>query len=155
MPYNLSPNTVEVNKEFLNKLLTGQIVKFTTVRPDKLAYNLREAIAAAKRHGIKPFAGIDYRFLVKPGGVLQAEPRKKLAVGVQQATAEVVPATTEDTFTQEVSHFDVIQLANASEAPRIVFLNFTGAIEPVETWAEKRDFEIASLDPLTLQKTNP
>lgn len=141
MPYNISPKAVERWKHELDNLLSGQPFTWTTDAPHKLAYRLREAIAAAKACKIEPYASIDYQF-TQTSTMVIATPRESLVQGAKQPDA---------VFDGAVTEYDVISAATTAKNDALVFPNFLGEITAIQRWAEAKGFTITE-DPLTLRR---
>ena len=140
-PYNLSPKAVERWRNELDQLLAGEEIAFTTDAPHKLAYRLREAIAAAKRHRMQPWSTIDYVFKQETGRVV-ATPRSSLVTEIVQV---------ERTYPEALNEFDVITTATKDPGHIMLFPNFQGESESVSAWATAKGYTITT-DPLTLRK---
>lgn len=134
MTYNLSPKVVERMQEPLNRLLAGQETVFSSDAPHKLAYALREAIAAAKRNKLDPYDKLEYTFVVGHGK-LTAKPRESLVTSME------VPPQVVDSA---ISDFDVVASASRSKANELHFPNFNGDIAPVNVWAERKGFTVTT-----------
>lgn len=138
MTYNESPKTVERNQEYLDKLLAGQQIVFTTDEPHKLGYRLREAIHAAKKHGIDPYNKLDFTFIVG-NGKLTANPKEDLVTDIK-APPLVADAAIND--------FDVVATAGRAKANEIRFPNWNRkGLEAIEKWAERKNFSVKT-DPI-------
>jgi len=147
-PYNLSPKSVERMKDELEKLLSGDIVTFTTQAPHTLTYRLREAIAAAISHGIEPYASIAYKFRIEGPTNVRCIPK----VGVTIESADIIKGVkTEKIVADDVNEFDVIIHATKLTEDRVVFKSFIGQAGPVKTWASKHGFAVEE-DPMVLTK---
>lgn len=142
-PYNLSIKRVEVWKAELQKLLSGEPVAWETPSPHKLAYALREALAAARHHGIEPYASIDYVFTQTANSV-KATPKDNSAL-------EFTPTTTEATFPEAMNEFDIIAIAGKAKEKVMIFPNFSGELMSVKSWADAKGYALEE-DPLTIRR---
>ena len=144
MPYNLSLKTVERMQSFLSELLDGRPHTFQSDEPHKLAYNIREAIAAARYNKLMSFAAIDYRFIPRHG-TLWAEPKQPLQ------PKETKEGTSSRTLPDAQTEYDVVNAARKMKERELVFPNFIGKLESIVTWSSRTGFTITNVDPLTIQ----
>lgn len=144
MVYNLSPKSVERMQSILDQLLPGKELRLSTEYPHKLAYRIREAIAAAKHHKLSPYDRLEFVFTLGEGFV-QAKPKVDLISGIS-APAQVVEGF--------VSEFDVVANAGKSHANEIRFPGFSGDFDAVERWAAKAGWKVTGHEPLSLQRAN-
>lgn len=150
MPYNLSRTSFEAYEPMLTPLIQGEprVIRVEEGDPHRLAFLLRQAMAAARENSIEPFASMEVKFSVGPGRVI-CLPKTVPSLSDQEILEEAQTQVVLDA----VNAFDVVNAATGSIAPRLEFPNFEGSHMPLKTWAERKGFEITSTDPLTLERT--
>lgn len=142
MSYNLSPKVVVRWSETLNHLLSGELVYFRAKDPVKLAYRLREALAAASRHEIQPYCKLDYSFTV----------RDDLVVAKPKSSLKTQPVRVTRRFEGAVSDYDVVEIASRAKEHILEFPAFTGEVRSVRVWSKVNDYEITTDPYLILTK---
>lgn len=144
--YNLSEKAVERMKAELDLLISGKELRFPSEEPHTLAYRIREAIAAAKYHKIKPYADLSYMFTLGPDHVL-ARPRgqRRLVSGpVEEPRA---------TYPDAESEYQVVAECTKATLTELHFPNFRGDIHAVRHWAKEKRHEV-SQDPYLIIRKN-
>lgn len=142
MPYNLSRKVVERMSTMLDQLLPGNVVRLKSENPHVLAYQIREAIASARRNKIAPYDKIDVRIVVHDAQVT-ITPKALL-----QGEIEVLPQIDKIA----ANDFEVVATASRSKALEIQFHNFHGKIEPVKAWAARKGFTVIEEPFLVLRR---
>lgn len=157
MTYNLSLAVVYRWRNELDKLTENRVVLWSVDKPNKLAYALREAIAAAKKHGVKPYSELEYWFKEKDG-LLIAEPKKPrvsiIDVQVlkqQDLVSQDFEIKSEEEIPEATTVFQVIEAVKHSKSHVIKFPEFGGDIDPLKSWAEAKGF-IVTEDPVTFTR---
>lgn len=156
MTYNLSLSTIDRWKEELDKLLENRVVLFSTDKPNKLAYSLREAIAAAKKHKVGPYNKLEYWFREREG-LLVAEPRKErlriidVEVINKEFGTDLKPPDLIDEVPEARSMFEVIEAVKHSKSAIIRFENYQGDLTPLESWGNAKGWAVTE-DPVTFTR---
>ena len=143
MPYNLSENAVTRWKEQLD-MLDGTVREFRSNSPHKLAYRLREAIAAARHNHVEPYDKIDYAFTVR-NDIVVARPREQVVVEALRVTIRAEAA---------VSEYDVVRHASKSREDVLEYPNFDGDLKSVKLWCSTNEFEVTEEPYLILERTH-
>jgi len=139
--YNLSPRTVARWQQTLDKL-DGEEILFRSRDPHKLAYRLREAIAAAVRHKLKPYCDLSYSFTIKDDLVI-ARPSGRLTTKPVLVTRRI-----ED----PIGDYEVVKLASEASEEILEFPNYHGELRAVELWCSTNGFEMKTDPYLVLVK---
>lgn len=101
MGYNLDKVTVFRMSLHLEMMVQQDRVVFETDRPDKLAYKIREALAAAKYHGMREYEG-QWRLKREPGKLVVLKKMTMEDAEVAQPQVDVQEVTHEITEAQFV-----------------------------------------------------
>ena len=132
MSYNLSSNKFKRWSLFLDTIAKNPECKIPSSTPDKLAYNIREAIAAARHHKIPPWTELTVRIEVRPGHIIC---RHKQDLDVTVPLPSIQDALE---FQSPANEFDVVQAVNDNaEYANFIFHEFTGNPDPVIAWAKQ------------------
>lgn len=153
-PYNLSPKAVERWAPLLDEIRAqGNVaVRLFSLEPLKVAYALREAILAAKKHEIEPYASMAYSFSPKPDeNLVIARPLSRVSTPSVRIEGLEVPS--EFIFAEVRTPYDLVDVAGTVDAELMSFPNFDGDVESLTTWAEAKGFTIVTPSPLVLRRT--
>jgi len=133
MTYNLSPKTVLRWQQSLNKL-DGEEVLFRASDPHKMAYRMREAIAAAVHHKLKPYCDLAYRFTIKDDFVV-ARPKGRLVVRPIQVTRR---------YEDSLGDYEIVKIASKARESILEFPGYQGEVRAVELWCLTNGFEMVT-----------
>ena len=142
MTYNLSTKAVVRWSDTLEHLLSGEEVLFRSADPHKLAYRLREALAAAAYHQIEPYCKIAYGFTVKDDFVL-AKPKASFFQKPVRVTRRIEGS---------VDDYNVVKVASLAKEHILEFPAFEGELRSVKVWCAANDFLITTDPYLILTK---
>ena len=131
MTYNPSPKTVLRWQQTLDKLI-GEEILFRSVDPHKLAYRLREAIAAAVRYKIKPYCDLAYSFTIKDDFVV-ARPKGRLVVKPVQVTRR---------YEDSLGDYEIVKIASKARESILEFPGYQGEVRAIKLWCLTNGFEI-------------
>jgi len=139
--YNLSEKTVQRWAETLD-LLKGEEVLLRATDPHKLAYRLREAIAAARANDIEPYASLLYGFKV----------RGELVIARPKAAFKLKPVVVSRRFESVRSEWDVVEVAGRASEDVLEFPAFRGEVGNVKRWCGVNGFDFKTEPYLVLRK---
>lgn len=145
MSYNLSRKCVERWASTLELLNGDDPVTFRSTDPRKLAYRLREAIAAAKANKIEPFCNLKYEFVID-GIYCIARPKKEESFTLRE------PTRVTRRFESVTDEFEVVKQASASREHILEFPNFNGDFRSVKLWCSTNGYRVTNDPYLILEK---
>jgi hypothetical protein len=153
MAYNLSRATIERMRPHLDAILVaaekGNKLRFDVKNPHIFAYQIREALAAARHHAIEPYASLRVSISNKRDHVTAKTNPASFRGATPEARVTHITAPPIE-HAGATSEFDVIAVLMKAPPGRHSFPSFRGDLTSVSAWAEARGAVLENENPLIL-----
>jgi len=132
--YNTTLGPLNRWSSVLDKIRAGTF-QIASSDPKTLAYRLHEALKAAKKNEIEPYASMELTFKTTPGYLKIVSSKDALFTLEADSTAPYE-------FPAAVTAFDVVQAASGLAEGTLVFPSFDGQnLKMVKTWAKAKGWK--------------